>query len=188
MRLEGNNVVLRDKHMEDAPDDYRWRTDAELAALDAATPLRASYEEYLGGFRDELRYPFFSSRRLSIETHDGLHIGNCMYYDLSTFRKQAEVGIMIGDRRYWNSGYGYDAMSALLEHMFTSVGLRKVYLHTLEGNQRARRCFSKCGFKEVKAVRRGQHNFVRMEIQRSEWEKLCQSRTAPPLKPETRPP
>jgi RimJ/RimL family protein N-acetyltransferase len=171
MRLEGEKVVLREKRLEDAWDDYRWRTDPELAKLDASTPLSIEYEEYLRSHSDELDHPLFSSHSFSIEARDGTHIGNCMYYDLNHLRKEAEMGIMIGDRRYWNEGYGQDAVVTLLGHVFTTVGLRKVYLHTLEWNQRARRCFQKCGFREVGTVRRGGHTFVRMEATRSEWEK-----------------
>lgn len=178
MNLKGEKIVLREKRLEDAPDDYRWRTDPELATLDGTSPLKASYEEYLESYTEELHYPFFSSRRFSIVTQDARHIGNCMYYDHNALRRQAEVGIMIGDRKYWSEGYGCDAMATLLDHVFSVVRLRKAYLHTLEWNERARRCFRKCGFREVKTVRRGRHTFVRMEIGRAEWEKMRQDKQA----------
>lgn len=176
MNLEGKKVILREKRLEDAPDDYRWRTDPELATLDGTSPLKVSYEEYLESYADELRHPFFSSRRFAIETRDARHIGNCMYYDYNALLRQAEVGIMIGDRNYWSEGYGCDAMTTLLDHVFSAVRLRKAYLHTLVWNERARRCFKKCGFREVKTVRRRGHTYVRMEIQRSEWERMRRSK------------
>lgn len=174
MNLEGEKIVLREKRLEDAPDDYRWRTDPELATLDGTSPLKVSYEEYLESYAEELHYPFFSSRRFAIVTRDARHIGNCTYYDFNALRRQAELGIMIGDRKYWSEGYGYDAMATLLDHVFSVVRLRKAYLHTLEWNERALRCFKKCGFHEVKTVQRRGHTFVRMEIERSEWETMRQ--------------
>ena len=38
--IAGEKVVLRKKRIEDAEDDYAWRTDEELARLDATKPLR----------------------------------------------------------------------------------------------------------------------------------------------------
>ncbi len=171
MRIESEKVVLREKRLEDAKDDYRWRTDHELAELDASRPINVDYERYLESFSNDLDYNSFSFHSFSIVTRNGgEHIGNCMYYDLNHLRKQAEVGIMIGARSYWDGGYGYDAMIALLGHVFTTVGLKRVHLHTLERNQRARRCFQKCGFREVGTVRRGEHTLLRMEMTRQEWE------------------
>ena len=46
-RLQGARIVLRDKLFEDAEIDYRWRSDPELARLDAAIPLTMSFERYL---------------------------------------------------------------------------------------------------------------------------------------------
>ena len=53
----GELVVLREKRIGDAPDDYRWRSDAELARFDAARPFAATYHDYLALYRDELAYP-----------------------------------------------------------------------------------------------------------------------------------
>ena len=35
---------------------------------------------------------------------NGKYIGNCMYYDMNTIDKEAELGIVIGDRNYWSRG------------------------------------------------------------------------------------
>lgn len=171
MQIEGRKVVLREKRVEDAQDDYQWRSDPELAKLDASRPLNVSYEEYLKSYSHDLDYPSFSSHSFSIVTQDGIHIGNCMYYDLNHLRREAEVGIIIGDRAYWDGGYGYDAMVTLLGHVFSTVGLKRVYLHTLEWNERACRCFQKCGFREIGSVKRGKDTLVRMELTQSEWGK-----------------
>ena len=44
---------------------------------------------------------------------------------------------MIGDRRFWGKGYGNDAVNTLVRYVFTETRLRRVYLHTLDWNQRA---------------------------------------------------
>ena len=171
LSLVGEHVVLRNKRLEDVADDYAWRTDEELARLDATRPTNLSYEEYAGYAREDLDYTSRWSRRFAIETRDGKHIGNCMYYDIDVKRGQAELGIMIGDRDYWNRGYGTDSVDILLDHIFTSTPFQRVYLHTLDWNQRARRSFARSGFVECKTVRRGGQDFVLMEVLRSDWER-----------------
>ena len=92
-----------------------------------------------------------------------------MYYDLDSVNLEAELGIVIGDRDHWGNAYGYDAVTTLLEYMFTVKGLKRVYLHTLEWNERAQRCFAKCGFNTVRPVRRMSHDFLLMEVLRVDW-------------------
>ena len=48
--LQGVRVILRGKRMEDAEQDYIWRSDPEIARLDAAYPLTMKYERYLKMF------------------------------------------------------------------------------------------------------------------------------------------
>ena len=76
---------------------------------------------------------------------------------------------MIGDRDYWSDGYGYDAVTTLLDHMFNVRNLKRVYLHTLEWNNRAQKSFSKSGFNPVRPVRRMAHDFILMEVLREDW-------------------
>jgi len=167
--VRGKKVVLRPKTADDADDDYRWRADPELAELDATAPLRMDFGEFQRHYHDEMRYPTPWVRRYAIDTLEAKHIGNCMAYDMDTVTGEAEVGIMVGDRKYWGKGYGREAMALLVDQMFQIAGMRRLYLHTLEWNARARRAFAGCGFHELRPVRRGGPNFVLMEMTRDEW-------------------
>ena len=169
LMIEGAKVVLRQKRIEDAFHDYQWRIDPELSKLDATFPLRIRYKEFVRFSLDEIEYPSIRSKRLAIDTKDGVHIGNCMYYDLDERRGQTEVGIMIGHRDYWDGGYGTDAVVTLVGHIFSTISsINKVYLHTLDWNSRARKAFAKAGFVEVREVKREGQNFVLMETARPE--------------------
>ena len=182
MELIGEKIVLREKRLEDAPLDYQWRSDEEIAKLDAAFPLRMTYEEFLRLFRDQLRYPTSGSARYGIDTQTGTYIGNCMYYDFDSVNQQAEIGIVIGDRDYWSKGYGYDAVVTLRDHLFSTTKMKRLYLHTLEWNKRAQRAFSKCGFEPVTPLKRSGLDFLLMDIYRSRWIELTEaqrSNTAP---------
>jgi RimJ/RimL family protein N-acetyltransferase len=178
MELRGARVILREKQLEDAESDYICRCDPEIARLDAAYPLTMNFDRYLKIFQDQLRYPTPGSHHFAIDTLDGKFIGNCMYYDLDSINREAELGIVIGDRDYWGNSYGYDAVVTLLDHMFSDKNLKRVYLHTLEWNKRAQRCFAKCGFVPVKMVRRLSQDFILMEVLRQNWLETAEVRLA----------
>jgi RimJ/RimL family protein N-acetyltransferase len=169
---KGRHVILRSKILDDADDDYKWRTDSQLAELDATVSLKMSFEEFIKHFQREIDHPMVWVRRYAVDTLDGIHIGNCMAYDISTVSGEAEIGILIGHRGYWGSGYGSDAVCQLLGIIFDMPTIRRVYLHTLDWNIRARRAFAGCGFREVRPVRRAGKDFIRMEITRAKWDEL----------------
>lgn len=165
MLLEKRNKIrLRDKKIEDAFQDYTWRRDTELARLDGMAPLDMSLGSYLISYKEELDNPPRDQHRFAIETSEGKHIGNCMFYDLNEFRGEAEIGILIGERSYWNNGYGREAVGCLLKLLFSNANIQRVYLKTLAENSRAQRCFLKCGFVPTgRMVINGNH-FISMEI------------------------
>ena len=165
---EGTLIRLRRKRTSDAEDDYTWRRDPELARFDAAAPLRASFDDFLTTFQDELRLPSPFRRVLAVEDRDGRHIGNVMYYNIDERRGEAELGITIGDKRYWNQGYGTEIVRTFLRYLFTQQNMRRIYLNTLDWNVRAQRAFEKAGFRQCGYNRRGPHAFVTMEARR-EW-------------------
>mgnify|MGYP004004134303 FL=1 len=168
-RLEGELVVLRAKLFSDVDRDYAWRSDPELAELDATTPIRLWLDEYGRHYRDEINYPSPWSVRYAIETNDGVHIGNAMYYDIDRSKSQCELGIMIGDRDYWSHGYGTDAILTLLRSIFEEQALDRVYLHTLAYNERAQKSFRKSGFNDLESVHRDRRDFLKMEVFSVAW-------------------
>ena len=102
--------MIREKQVEDGDDDYRWRTDPQLAELDAAPVLRQQLKDFMRDYQNELKYPTPWVHRYGIDTLDGLHIGNCMVYDIDTVGGLCEVGILLGNRDYWDGGFGREAM------------------------------------------------------------------------------
>ena len=165
----GRRVILRRKRLSDAKDDYEWRSDEELARYDAVPALRISFSDFVASLLTQLRYPDPARRSYAIEDEGGRHIGNAMYYNLREATGEAELGITIGDRRYWDQGYGSDAVQALVKLVFREKALRRVFLHTLDWNVRAQRCFQKAGFMPRGLVRRDGRNFLLMEtLQRLE--------------------
>ena len=162
----GTVVRLRDKKLRDARNDYRWQTNPELVRLDAMSRLAVSFPRYLLDYAAALRSPSPQRRAFAIETLDGRHIGNCVYYNIDRGKSEAEVGIMIGERDCWDKGYGADAVTTLVDFIFRETGLRRVHLKTLDWNERAQRCFLKCGFVPCGQMLKNGHNFLLMELKK----------------------
>ncbi len=167
----GTKVKLREKKLADARNDYRWQADPELARLDAMPLLDISFPRYLLDYTATLRN--YSSKRhtFALETLDGRHIGNCVYYNVDREKREVEVGIMIGEYDCWDKGYGADAVATLVDYIFATTDMQRVYLKTLEWNGRAQRCFLKCGFAPCGQMVKNGHKFLLMEIRIERWEK-----------------
>ena len=165
--ITATKVRLRDKKLSDSRNDYEWQSDPELAELDATTHLTMSFAQYLLDYSWELHFPYQTTRRFAVETLSGKHIGNCSCYDINETIGEAQIGIVIGNRNYWNKGYGTDAVTALVNHIFQETSLNRIYLKTLESNIRAQNCFAKCGFVRYGHMVRDGHRFVLMELKRS---------------------
>jgi RimJ/RimL family protein N-acetyltransferase len=166
-----SKVILRDKKLADAPDDYAWVTDPELAHLDAAPLLTTTFARYLSDYTSQLHYSPRTRHQFAIDTLEGKHIGNCVYYGVNKTKGEAELGIMIGDRNCWDKGYGADAVTTLVSHIFHQTDLKRIYLKTLDSNNRAQKCFRKCGFIPCGHRVKGGFSFALMEIHRQQWEK-----------------
>ena len=70
-----------------------------------------TYQQYLSEYTFELCYPSPNRHEFAIETLEGKHIGNCVYYNVNQTESKAEMGIMIGNRDYWNQGYGVETIN-----------------------------------------------------------------------------
>ncbi len=173
MEITGTKIKLREKGAADAREDWEWHRDKELTHLDGVSPTKLTYEQYVSYFSREMRYFVTPSRHVfAIETLNGLHIGNCAYYDIDEDDGEAELGILIGNRDYWNKGYGEDVINTLLSHIFEKTKLKRIYLKTLEENKRAQACFKKCGFVPYVTMDMDNSSFVFMEITRRAWKRL----------------
>ncbi len=161
-------VVLRAKTLDDGEQDWEWRRDPELATFDAARPYTGSLRDYMSIYNDELSYPSPYRRTIGVEDMDGRHIGNVMYYNVDYNRREAEIGVTIGVKDYWSRGYGTDLIETFVRFMFDTMSLDRVYLKTLDWNYRAQRCFEKAGFKRYGTSKRGEYNFILMDIRRED--------------------
>lgn len=82
----------------------------------------------------------------------GGRAGTVVYRNLSRRRRSAEIGIELHPE-YRGRGLGPRAVRALLGYLFDVLGLRRVWLRVLPENERAIRCYEKCGFRHAGSAR-----------------------------------
>lgn len=140
-----SRIRLRPFTREDLEKVRRWNEDEELAAF---LGLKLPGEEVDYYERCQRLLAERSSRIFAIETLDGQFIGEVELNQITWRRKQAELHICIGDRRYWDKGYGTEVVQAVLKIAFQEMGLESIYLRVYRHNRRAIRCYEKCGFQK----------------------------------------
>ncbi len=172
--IEGEKVVLRALEKDDIENCWRWVNDPKITeGLTMIFPISKYeeeqwYEGYIKNNKDKI---------FAIEV-EGEHIGNIGLHGIDWVNRKAELGIMIGEKEYWGEGYGTDAITTLLRYAFTRMNLHRVQLRVFEYNERAIRCYKKCGFTEEGVMRDDRfkdgmyHNTIFMSILRSEFDEI----------------
>lgn len=156
---------------------YRWSADEELQYWSGSIPGGRS----LASFRDSLGHRDWPAdgKRVSyaiLSLEDEL-IGMISLYNIDKRHDIGELGVYLGEKRYWGSGYGTDALITFLRHLFNGLGLRSVYLHTYASNERAQRSYAHAGFAITDKRRRysprlGYHEEVRMAVSREMFDRV----------------
>lgn len=104
-------------------------------------------------------------------------IGNCGLYEINTVSRTATLGIFIGEEEGRNKGYGTEVVGLLLDYGFSYLNLHEINLDVIAFNQRAIRCYQKCGFKEYGRRRESYflngkyHDIISMDILKNEFQK-----------------
>jgi len=74
------------------------------------------------------------------------HIGNIKLEPIQFTTKEAEIGIMIGDKSVWGKGYCQESVRAVTDYAFSTIGLTKIKLGVILENTKAITCYKKAGF------------------------------------------
>jgi diamine N-acetyltransferase len=149
----GEKVRLRPIERDDLPRFVEWFTDPEVRRhLLVYLPFSLAQEERW--FEDlQGRLERQEMLVLAIETTEGVHIGNLGLHAIDWKNRNAELGILIGEKAYWNQGYGTDAIRTLLGLAFREMNLHRVFLRVDADNARGIRCYEKVGFQQDGTLR-----------------------------------
>ncbi len=151
MNLTGEKVKIRSLTRADIPMLVTWKNDPEIADLVRGGPINTTLEaenrRYDRGLDEH------NTIRLIIETSWGKPIGFISLSDIDKDNHKAQLGMLIGEKEYWDRGYGSDSLVTLLDHLFFKQGFNRIGLEVFAYNLRAKRLYEKTGF-EVEGIQR----------------------------------
>lgn len=175
--IYSERLRLRALERDDLPKFVVWLNDPEVREnLFIGHPMSMAEEE--GWFEHMLKQPQLEHPLcIEVKAETGWHlIGNLSLMDISNLHRSAELGIVIGDKEYWNQGYGTEAITTLVNHAFKELNLHRVYLRVYDTNPGGIRCYEKVGFRHEGTQRDaifkgGQYiNMHMMSVLSTEWE------------------
>jgi len=69
-----------------------------------------------------------------IEKGSNLHIGNASIQSIDYINSNADLAILLGDKKSWGKGYATEIFKLLIEHSFNTLNLHKVTAGTTSDN------------------------------------------------------
>lgn len=145
--LEDKKVILRPLLKEDINERYlSWLNDKKVTKYMETGVFPITLAE-LHSFYDKVAKSRTDVMFAIVAKHNKLHIGNIKLGCINWVHRFADLGIMIGDKRYWSKGFGQEACRLLLEYAFNRLNLNKVFLGVYATHNFALRAYKKIGFK-----------------------------------------
>ncbi len=151
--IYGTRIRFRAVEKEDLPLFVIWLNDPEVRqGILIHSPVSQTEED--GWYEDMLKRPV-DEHVMGIEVklpagEPGEErwnlIGSLAFDHIDWHVRAAEFGILIGDKSFWNQGYGTEAVCLLALHGFNTLNLNRIFLHVFENNPRAIRAYEKAGF------------------------------------------
>lgn len=137
---------LRELEKKDLPEINRWRNNPELISF-----LGAPYR-FINLNVDEKWFENYMNNRIStircaiVDDSKDEILGLVSLISIDYINQTAELHIMVGNSRNQGKGIGSYALSAMLDHAFFNMNLRRIELTVLEDNTRACHLYEKEGF------------------------------------------
>jgi RimJ/RimL family protein N-acetyltransferase len=151
MIINGKSITLRDEPKEtDFEDYFGWWNLEEWKYYDQPDqpfkPIsRDAFLEMWNQYKSQSKTTV-TSHQWQVETTENRHIGWVNYYQYDQELGQSFVGICMPEENTWNHGYGTEALTLLIDHLFEEMALEVVKTATWTGNHRMVRCAQKVGF------------------------------------------
>lgn len=144
-KLVGDRIYLSPRNPEDYEKFTEWLNDFDTTDYVG----RSGFLCTIPGEKEYLESNSNPEATFSIVTLDGdKMIGSVSLEDINNVDRTATLGIFIGDKDYRSQGYGTEAIRLILEFGFKYKNLHNIKLDLMSFNERAYKCYLKCGFKE----------------------------------------
>jgi diamine N-acetyltransferase len=175
--LIGKRVRLRAIEKEDLPRFVAWLNDPDVRKhLSLFPPLSLAQEEKWYE-RILQQHPAEQPMVIERDAPEGwTPIGNIGFNIIDWVNRKTELGIFIGDKSYWNQGYGREAIQLLLEFGFNTLNLNRIFLQVDETNPGGIHCYEHAGFVHEGRFRQAKFedgrfiDILLMSVLSSEWQ------------------
>ena len=145
-KLVGDRIYLSPRNNEDVEKFTEWMNDFQVTDYTGRSGVIMSLE----GEKKYLEENSNSEGTFVIVTlEENKLIGTIGLEKINTINRSAILGIFIGDKEYLSQGYGTEAIRLILDYGFNYMNLHSVKLELLSCNERALKCYKKCGFIET---------------------------------------
>ena len=144
-KIIGNKCYLSPIDRADVEEFTKWVNDLEVTRTLSIFNLNINYDVELDIIDKISKDHNYSI----IDIKNDKLIGIVGLSNIDYLHRTAEIGIFIGDKSYWNKGYGEEAMKLLLKYSFSYLNLRNVMLRVYSYNHSAIKCYEKIGFKMI---------------------------------------
>lgn len=170
---EDENIVIRDIIEEDIVSLFTWWVDKEINKYDPkpiptnCVELVRECESYCQRFETEVITSDYSKRKYKyfiVCNKDGQPIGFVNLFSFDAENKQCEMGVEIGDKRYWRKGIAEKAIQIVIGYLFSKTDIRRVYIETGETNAPALSLFKKLNFIKCDEIMDEGFKFIMMEL------------------------
>lgn len=153
-KLVGDRIYLAPKGAseEEIEKFTEWMNDFQVTDYTGRTSQIMTYEnekEYLENAGKNTDKRTFNI----VSLEDDKLVGTVGLEKINWIERSAVLGIFIGDNDFRSNGYGTEAIKLLLEYGFRYINLHSIRLDLLSVNERAHKCYLKCGFKDTGASR-----------------------------------
>ena len=183
-RMFGQSVMLREFMQSDLDGMIKWKSDPETTRYLSDVFTVPHTWEQSANFLDSLLNGKNPGVHLVIaDIMTGDYLGQCDLTHITDYSRKAEMAIVLGpDHR--GKGYAAEAIGLLLELAFDYMNLNRVHLRVYSDNDRAIRCYERCGFTREGVLRQdayyaGEYKAtVVMGILRDEWRRTRSERNS----------
>ena len=152
---QNNEIKIRDIIEKDVVSLFLWWIDRDVNKYDPRPFPRNSKElvdecvNYCNIFDtqkmnenvEERQYKYFI-----ITNHEDQPIGFVNFFSIDEVKKQGEMGIIIGDKTYWKKGIAYKAVDIVVDYIFNTMDIDRIYIETSSTNIASLRLFEKLNF------------------------------------------
>ncbi len=144
--IEGERIYLREITLQDADNrEYcRWMNDKQVTQY-TESRFQRNTAKTLRSFISQMSNDdnvFFAI----ISKDNNKHIGNIKIGPINKIHNFAYVGLIIGDKSYWNKGYGTEVIRLVVDYAFAELCIHKLIAGVYSNNVGSLRAFTKSGF------------------------------------------